>query len=566
MQGCGSDESSDDAHEFQQQRSAVAMEPPASDACGFFPAVVPPAPAAADGDESSTCSICLDGWGISGAHRVVSLKCGHLFGLSCVRKWLLRGNGRQKTQKGRCPECNQPAATRDIRALFARSIRALDDSGQQELQREIKRLASRTCELESELQHYQVLYAQMRNEAMRARTVAEDTYRRLQWLEAENAARGQTAQGIAGESAAEPAAEPLPVVLRLRATVPLATAPGESARILALDPHEPLVYASFSRPGHLHTMAVVSAHDAHTASGSARTLLPPLHSEEIRGAEVSPHTAGTRYLLTASMDQTVALTTLACDQRRCAPRVAARFAAGAPAWSCAWDPADPNRFYAGAAFGRVLAFDVRRMDAPVATWAGAQPVGSSPIHAIACVRGRSGTTRLIVANAQHLYALPETAGAPWLRLTAPGAEPRSCLSLSYDAPSSTLAASFRAPGRSTVHELYDVAEAPAGAQGAQGLLVAQGRREARVASPQGRWARSCVASLGSGPRHVLFSAAVEAERCVRVWDARLRIVAGALEVPSPEIVVDVRGGRWDADGLSLLVSLTDRTLRLYDVR
>ncbi|KAJ1933492.1 RING finger and WD repeat domain-containing protein 3, partial [Kickxella alabastrina] len=308
MQGCGSDGSSDDAHEFQQQRSAVAMESPASDACGFFPAVVPPAPApapaAADGDESSTCSICLDGWGISGAHRVVSLKCGHLFGLSCVRKWLLRGNGRQKTQKGRCPECNQPAATRDIRAIFARSIRALDDSRQQELQREIKRLASRTCELESELQHYQVLYAQMRNEAMRARTVAEDTYRRLQWLEAESAARNQTAQGIAGESTAEPTAEPLPVVLRLRATVPLATAPGESARILALDPHEPLVYASFSRPGRLHTMAVVSAHDAHTASGSARTLLPPLHSEEIRGAEVSPHTSGTRYLLTASMDQT----------------------------------------------------------------------------------------------------------------------------------------------------------------------------------------------------------------------------------------------------------------------
>lgn len=33
-----------------------------------------------DDDDGSICPICLDAWTNSGAHRICSLKCGHLFG------------------------------------------------------------------------------------------------------------------------------------------------------------------------------------------------------------------------------------------------------------------------------------------------------------------------------------------------------------------------------------------------------------------------------------------------------------------------------------------------------
>lgn len=39
-----------------------------------------------DDDDGTTCSICLDSWELNGNHRVVSLKCGHLFGESCIRR------------------------------------------------------------------------------------------------------------------------------------------------------------------------------------------------------------------------------------------------------------------------------------------------------------------------------------------------------------------------------------------------------------------------------------------------------------------------------------------------
>ncbi len=69
-------------------------------------------------DADITCSICLGEWTSGGEHRLVSLKCGHLFGESCIAKWL--------QAKGKCAECKQENGLDDIRRLFVRSIKAVD--------------------------------------------------------------------------------------------------------------------------------------------------------------------------------------------------------------------------------------------------------------------------------------------------------------------------------------------------------------------------------------------------------------------------------------------------------
>jgi hypothetical protein len=50
-------------------------------------------------EDAANCSICYEAWSSEGAHRVASLKCGHLFGASCIAKWL--------KQSAKCPQCNQ---------------------------------------------------------------------------------------------------------------------------------------------------------------------------------------------------------------------------------------------------------------------------------------------------------------------------------------------------------------------------------------------------------------------------------------------------------------------------
>lgn len=61
-------------------------------------------------DQKVSCSICMDEWKLSGDHRVVSLKCGHLFGDKCVRRSL--------EEREICPQCRAPAALKDIRIIY----------------------------------------------------------------------------------------------------------------------------------------------------------------------------------------------------------------------------------------------------------------------------------------------------------------------------------------------------------------------------------------------------------------------------------------------------------------
>ncbi|KAH8307903.1 hypothetical protein KR059_002179, partial [Drosophila kikkawai] len=64
--------------------------------------------------DSISCSICLEVWNESGAHRVVSVACGHLFGDSCIRSYL--------NQNSMCPICRQVAYIQDLRYIFGRRI------------------------------------------------------------------------------------------------------------------------------------------------------------------------------------------------------------------------------------------------------------------------------------------------------------------------------------------------------------------------------------------------------------------------------------------------------------
>ncbi|KAH8353028.1 hypothetical protein KR084_008365 [Drosophila pseudotakahashii] len=64
--------------------------------------------------DSITCSICWETWDADGGHRVVSLACGHLFGDSCIRGYII--------QSRNCPICRKAAYTQDIRRIFGRHV------------------------------------------------------------------------------------------------------------------------------------------------------------------------------------------------------------------------------------------------------------------------------------------------------------------------------------------------------------------------------------------------------------------------------------------------------------
>ncbi|KAJ2344337.1 RING finger and WD repeat domain-containing protein 3, partial [Coemansia sp. RSA 2618] len=557
--------------------------------------------------------------------------CGHLFGQSCAKKWLrkysLKHRRRGTKIIGKCPECNQESAWSDVRPIYARSITAVDGAVLDELRKDVAQLNETRLRLEDQRAELRMDYMKMHVQVERLRKELDESVRARDWLELENVAlrrrveehepseRGGASGNDPGTSDKGPGAsdnvldgpgDPGPRSayvprMRLRAAIPMTVQAQESSRLLVVHPHEPLVYASYSKPLlRMHTLAQI---DMHGASGKAFLLDLP-HKQEIRGAEVSPHATGARYMLTASLDQTAAVTSLgygpsaaaaasavtACVKRP-SPMLAVTLGVRAPCWSCAWDQRDANLCYVGTTSGRVVAFDLRRADAPVRTWNGPQDgvnmlerpegdtaisggsvephrlaTGYSPIHSIITM----SDGRLLVANSNGLFLLPSDPSAPaWTQLTSPSS--RSCFSASYDAQQQCLAASFRTQradtrAPSTEHELFDV-----GSGMDADWWWRRRRASITVPSPQTKMARTSVFSYAvdaGARRQGLFCAGVEATRLVKAWDVDgcdNRDVLALSGVAASEDIVDVRGWQWD-DGDAMFASLTNTTVRLYDVR
>lgn len=77
----------------------------------------------------NSCMICMEPWTNGGLHRLVTLRCGHLFGRACIEAWL-DSSGTRATSgglKATCPNCKKLFARKDITVIFPRgSLLVLD--------------------------------------------------------------------------------------------------------------------------------------------------------------------------------------------------------------------------------------------------------------------------------------------------------------------------------------------------------------------------------------------------------------------------------------------------------
>ena len=89
-------------------------------------------------DENDTgCIICLEPFENYGKHRAASLRCGHVFGESCIHTWLERGGNLK------CPHCNTAAKKKDVRVLYCSKLIALDVS---EREKALESLEQERCQ------------------------------------------------------------------------------------------------------------------------------------------------------------------------------------------------------------------------------------------------------------------------------------------------------------------------------------------------------------------------------------------------------------------------------------
>jgi hypothetical protein len=102
-----------------------------------------------DSTADGICIICFEPWSNTGAHRLCSLRCGHLFGKVCIETWL-----KSKNTQSRCPQCNEKARKSDVRIIYAKKLVALDSSERDAALKEVelerckrKHVEQKVCEL-----------------------------------------------------------------------------------------------------------------------------------------------------------------------------------------------------------------------------------------------------------------------------------------------------------------------------------------------------------------------------------------------------------------------------------
>ncbi|WVZ88795.1 hypothetical protein U9M48_035268 [Paspalum notatum var. saurae] len=113
---------------------------------------------------SPTCPVCMEPWASQGEHRISCIPCGHVYGRSCLKRWLTQcGN-----QSAKCPQCDKMFEHKDIINLYAPQV-AIPNS---ELQKEISYLREKNTSYLREREDFQKKEFQAQIDQMHA-VVAE---------------------------------------------------------------------------------------------------------------------------------------------------------------------------------------------------------------------------------------------------------------------------------------------------------------------------------------------------------------------------------------------------------
>ncbi|XP_031135697.1 E3 ubiquitin-protein ligase RFWD3 [Sander lucioperca] len=304
-------------------------------------------PPQAEEGEGDICSICFEAWTTAGEHRLSALRCGHLFGFTCIQRWL-----KAQGPAAKCPQCNKKAKRSDIVLLYAPKLRALDNSEQESLKKSLEQEQSLRRKAELESAQYKLKLQVVTNKYGQAQ-------QELQELRALMAQAGRSSVPSSSSSSSSFASTSLLLGLSQRAdgsrmaqysfSKAVLVSQAGSCRVLSYC--EPLSCLLASQPSPHSTLVPGCGVKKVSVVNMKASQYVPIHSKQIRG--LSFNRQNDSLLLSAALDNTIKLTSLLTNT------VVQTYNAGKPVWSCCWCLDNSNYVYAGLSNGSVLIYDTR---------------------------------------------------------------------------------------------------------------------------------------------------------------------------------------------------------------
>ncbi|KAL4136823.1 hypothetical protein PRIC2_000351 [Phytophthora ramorum] len=93
--------------------------------------------------EPTECTICCEDCTIVGRHRLVALKCGHLFGRKCIERWV--------SERHTCPNCSARVKRTDICLLFSDHVAVVDNAGLEDMTKKFEEQRQKCTKLEKDI-------------------------------------------------------------------------------------------------------------------------------------------------------------------------------------------------------------------------------------------------------------------------------------------------------------------------------------------------------------------------------------------------------------------------------
>ncbi|XP_019167749.1 PREDICTED: E3 ubiquitin-protein ligase RFWD3 [Ipomoea nil] len=367
------------------------------------------------------CPICMEAWSNGGNHQICCLPCGHIYGISCIKKWL-----QQRKSSGKCPQCNKKCTMKDVRLLYASQLHVVDEELQKKIQSleaqcaSLEKKCSDLCKKEVEWERKEANLQLQVRELKERRTNSDYLPRDKQSRPSELYTSGHSCNYawrgyFNGFSLKEE--------MRI-----------EGARFFDVDVSGQILIIARRLPGmggiHVLTkMSLLSHHEK-------EDIQLPLNIKAIKDLHISPYD---RLVLVASLGKK--LSVLSTESNN----TVLTYDLPAAAWSCSWDVNNSYYVYAGLQNGMVMEFDRRQTVKPVESMNG---LAAKPIHTVHSVLSNpvtgSGLRRsILTASSVGLCHWNFGCSEERPHLIPESEDQGVCISLAYASRTNDIVASFR---------------------------------------------------------------------------------------------------------------------------
>ncbi|CAG7891150.1 unnamed protein product [Brassica rapa] len=504
--------------------------------------------------EGTSCLICMEVWTNGGDHQVCCLPCGHLYGFSCIKKWL-----KQPRSAGKCPQCNRTCGLRDVRKIFASRIAAVDDDAH----KRILFLEGKLNSIEQKSASWSNKEAQWRKREAELRSEVNKLKKKIAYMESTTNATLRESN-VASQEKYTPGNK---IYQEQNGHAPSCSFrhQGErlvnGGRIFDIDGGRQILLLArrLSGVGGTFVLSQMSLH-----SGEIDDIMLPPTTRAIKDLHISPHNNGLAVF--GSLGKKLSVISLESHN------TVLSYDLPAAPWSCSWDRSSSHHIYAGLQNGMVLVFDMRQTMGPLASLAG---LTSNPVHTIHHLSANSTPTTdvcsLLSASSIGLcqWNINGSEGRP--SLVPETGNPGVCISSSYCPWSDHVVASYRprvGSSDDTVSTQPTLTQTGANTIGVDGFHVCLKRRGfcfQKLSSTHAsvdtiRLPRTAIVDFGEGGRKQLFASCEESTRQLILQDPSTFAVSQRFSLASHHPLQDVKYA--NVNGYTLLGLLTDDRLQL----